>query len=407
MIFLLYACVLLQCLTMGGLMPDATACALPEVKKEGWSALKGIPTLAADGYPLSLLLHAIFIPTHPPPPTAQQPHPLPQVFSRGSVPSSVIASCKKLLNPNPKSRMSPKNLLDIDMAESDGEGRGFFVNNRLLKLCAGLDGFTLSGESDEASLLRTLKESGSSFPPKFVSYRVLPCLASALVFGGASAATINPLILQFGKNITPDYGLIIVAPLTRYKDRSWWGLKLLQNAHGKAITGDNYKAFVHRIQFGGDEVVKAKDGAGSAALSMAYAGLNGDKGVITSTFVESPLYKDQGIDFFYTEAIAEYQTLEGSVVGEVYRAINQSLVDTEKLLRLLNEPTKVVDEPDAKELVVSNGEVDFENVSFSYDDQTSALRIISFKIPRGGRIALVGESGAGKSTISNPAQGVS
>lgn len=88
-----------------------------------------------------------------------------------------------------------------------------------------------------------------------------------------------------------------------------------------------------------------------------------------------------------------------SNLGGVYRAINQSLVDTEKLLHLLNEPTEVVDGPDAKELVVSNGEVEFENVSFSYDDQTSALHNISFKVPRGGRVALVGESGAGKSTI--------
>jgi hypothetical protein len=65
---------------------------------------------------------------------------------------------------------------------------------------------------------------------------------------------------------------------------------------------------VHRIQFGGDEVVKAKDGAGSATLSMAYAGANftnhllrglsGEKGVIAPTFVKNPLYADQGIDFF-------------------------------------------------------------------------------------------------------------
>ncbi|KAG1745545.1 uncharacterized protein EDB91DRAFT_1328227 [Suillus paluster] len=88
-----------------------------------------------------------------------------------------------------------------------------------------------------------------------------------------------------------------------------------------------------------------------------------------------------------------------SNLGGVYRAINQSLIDTEKLLNLLAEPTEVVDAPDAKELVVENGEVEFENVSFSYDDQTTALHNISFKVPRGGRVALVGESGAGKSTI--------
>ncbi|KAG2088379.1 uncharacterized protein F5147DRAFT_587697, partial [Suillus discolor] len=89
--------------------------------------------------------------------------------------------------------------------------------------------------------------------------------------------------------------------------------------------------------------------------------------------------------------------------GGVYCAINQSLIDTEKLL-LLNEPTEVIDEPDAEESVVSNREVKFgtypsDNVSFAYDDQTSALHNISFKVSRRGRVALVGKNGAGKSTI--------
>ncbi|KAI0084169.1 lactate/malate dehydrogenase [Irpex rosettiformis] len=79
-------------------------------------------------------------------------------------------------------------------------------------------------------------------------------------------------------------------------------------AHGKGLKGESYEKLVHRIQFGGDEVVKAKDGAGSATLSMAYAGakftdallrgLSGEKGVITPTFVKSPLYADKGIEYF-------------------------------------------------------------------------------------------------------------
>jgi hypothetical protein len=82
----------------------------------------------------------------------------------------------------------------------------------------------------------------------------------------------------------------------------------LSYLYGTTVTGERYQALIHRIQFGGDEVVKAKDGAGSATLSMAYAGakftnsllrgLNGEKGVVTPTFVKSPLYADQGIDYF-------------------------------------------------------------------------------------------------------------
>jgi len=79
--------------------------------------------------------------------------------------------------------------------------------------------------------------------------------------------------------------------------------------------------------------------------------------------------------------------------------VNQSLVDTEKLLKLLNEPTEVNDKPNAPDLIVENGEIEFENVNFSYDGRTTALNGVSFKVPKGSSVALVGESGAGKSTI--------
>lgn len=81
-----------------------------------------------------------------------------------------------------------------------------------------------------------------------------------------------------------------------------------QQAAAAGITGEAYKKLVHRVQFGGDEVVQAKAGAGSATLSMAYAGatfanalfrgLAGEKGVITPSYVRSPLFESEGIDFF-------------------------------------------------------------------------------------------------------------
>lgn len=74
-------------------------------------------------------------------------------------------------------------------------------------------------------------------------------------------------------------------------------LPLLSQVEGANFSEDDVAALTHRIQFGGDEVVKAKDGAGSATLSMAYAGarftfklleaLDGQTGVTECTFVES------------------------------------------------------------------------------------------------------------------------
>jgi len=83
---------------------------------------------------------------------------------------------------------------------------------------------------------------------------------------------------------------------------------LISQSNHPDIKSNQLDSLVNRIQFGGDEVVKAKDGAGSATLSMAMAGArfaesllkakDGEKGVVEPTFVDSPLYKDQGIEFF-------------------------------------------------------------------------------------------------------------
>lgn len=83
---------------------------------------------------------------------------------------------------------------------------------------------------------------------------------------------------------------------------------LLSQSSHPDIAGEARDALVNRIQFGGDEVVKAKSGAGSATLSMAFAGARfaesllkasqGQKGVVEPTFIESPLFKNQGVDFF-------------------------------------------------------------------------------------------------------------
>jgi ATP-binding cassette subfamily B protein len=72
----------------------------------------------------------------------------------------------------------------------------------------------------------------------------------------------------------------------------------------------------------------------------------------------------------------------------------------EMMFTLLRRPQEVVDKPDAAPLAVGKGEIRFDNVVFAYDPDRIILKGVSFSVPAGKTVAVVGPTGAGKSTIS-------
>lgn len=89
-----------------------------------------------------------------------------------------------------------------------------------------------------------------------------------------------------------------------------------------------------------------------------------------------------------------------STLGIVYRQITYSLADMDLLVKLLNKDIEIKDAEYATELQVSLANIEFDHVSFSYQNDREILKDVSIKIPSGHKVAVVGPSGAGKSTIA-------
>ena len=87
-------------------------------------------------------------------------------------------------------------------------------------------------------------------------------------------------------------------------------------------------------------------------------------------------------------------------LGVMYREIKQALTDMEKMFRLLGENREVEDRPGAPALAVSGGAIRFEDVHFSYESDRSILHGVTFEVPAGHKVAVVGASGSGKSTLA-------
>ncbi|MCC1495436.1 ABC transporter ATP-binding protein/permease [Alcanivorax sp. 1008] len=88
-----------------------------------------------------------------------------------------------------------------------------------------------------------------------------------------------------------------------------------------------------------------------------------------------------------------------NALGFIYREIRQSLVNIERMFSLLGQKAMIVDSPDAQTLAAGPAALEFDAVGFGYQEARPILKNVSFTVPAGHKVAVVGRSGAGKSTI--------
>ncbi|MEI6984981.1 MAG: ABC transporter ATP-binding protein/permease [Rhodospirillaceae bacterium] len=157
-----------------------------------------------------------------------------------------------------------------------------------------------------------------------------------------------------------------------------------------------------------DEALQSYEHA-SVKSQTSLAMLNAGQGLIIACGLAAVMYlAGRGIadgsmtlgDFVLvnTYLLQLYQPL--NFFGFVYREVKQALVDIEKIFQLLAVSHEVEDRPDARPLVVSGGAISFDGVTFAYDPRRPILKDLSLEVAAGHTVAIVGPTGAGKSTIS-------
>lgn len=105
-------------------------------------------------------------------------------------------------------------------------------------------------------------------------------------------------------------------------------------------------------------------------------------------------------DFALLQGMAYTLTHQLRDTGRTLRTFFESVTDAAEMVEVIKTTPDILDVPEAKPLVVSQGMIEFRELGFQYHEQAKAIKHLSFCIQSGEKIALVGSSGAGKSTIT-------
>ena len=169
----------------------------------------------------------------------------------------------------------------------------------------------------------------------------------------------------------------------------------------KYFTNENYEAQHYDHELADWERAKRRN-------RLTLFGLNGGQSFIISLATASAMIlaafqvADGRMtlgDFVLINALMMQIFMPLNFLGFVYREMKGSMANIEAMFKLLQNEPEVKDMPGAPDLVVGGGQVEFRAVNFAYNPDRTILHDLSFEVPARSKLAVVGGSGSGKSTI--------
>jgi len=170
----------------------------------------------------------------------------------------------------------------------------------------------------------------------------------------------------------------------------------------KYFTNEAYEASLYDQELDKWEQAKRKN-------RLTLFALNGGQALIISVSLTSMLILaahevSEGRmslgDFVLVNAFMMQIFMPLNFLGFVYREIKSSMTNIERMFVLFQREPKVADQPSAPKLALQHGKIEFKDVCFGYEPDRAILNKLNFTLMPGEKLALVGSSGAGKSTIA-------
>jgi len=255
--------------------------------------------------------------------------------------------------------------------------------------------------------------SGISFLMRFMVFNIVPTLLEIVMvigilwfnYGIGFAATTAVSIIAYVA-----YSIFATEWRTRYvraanKADSSSNTRaidsLLNYETVKYFTNESYEAKAYDQQLADWEKAKSQNRLSLFALNGGQATIIALSMTAMLAMAAHQVTQQQMTlgDFVLINAFMMQLFMPLNFLGFVYREIKGSLANIEQMFELLRRRPKVVDLSDATELVVTEGRIVFDSVSFAYNKERPIIQDFSLTVEPGQKVAIVGESGSGKSTL--------